>query len=95
MIEVAIIFIIGHDENGLFPNLGILQQNLHRLAHIPRPKPGLTRVIREMRAGHQPRNRRQSAVFNILTELVENTSPFGTFNVAFGTIIIIPIAVSS
>ncbi len=79
MVKVPVIFIIGHDKNGLLPHLGILGEDVHDLRNIPTAIPGRGRMIREVRRSHDPRHGGESAAVYILTELMQDV-PLGNLH---------------
>src|SRR6185503_20236730 len=75
MIKVSIVFIIGKNEDGFFPYLGIFCQNIHHFTDIPGTIPGRRWVIGKVLRCYDPRYCRKLTVLHILAELVKNISP--------------------
>src|SRR5690606_25001181 len=59
MVKVAVILVIVEDEDGLFPNLRILGEDIQDLRHIPSSIPRRARMIGELLWSHHPRYSRK------------------------------------
>src|SRR5690349_16939212 len=74
VIEKTVVLVITQDENGLFPNLRILRENVENFAQVPRAKPRGAGVIRKSAGSDKPGNRGQPIRIDILSELVQHVA---------------------
>src|SRR5262249_23041845 len=72
MIKVSVIFVIGQNKNGLFPDFRVARQYVHCFGDVPCAIPRRARMIGKVLRRDQPGDRRQTAVFYILPKLMED-----------------------
>src|SRR5690606_13538803 len=88
MVEIAVVLVVRQYENRLCPNLGVLREDIHHLAYIPRAKPGRIGVVRKQLRRYQPRYGGQLARGHILAELVQDVA-LGDAHLACGVAILV------
>ena len=74
VIEVTVILVVGHEEDGLFPDLRIAGQNVQHFRDVPRAVPGRRRVVGKCLGTDKPRHRRQAAFGHILAEAMQHVA---------------------
>src|SRR5690349_12949914 len=82
MIEITIIFIIGENKDGLFPDFRIFRQDVHHFTDIPGAIPCRAGMIGKIFGCHQPGYCRQLSLLYIVPELMEYIA-FGNFYFTF------------
>src|ERR1700710_916883 len=74
MVEVSIVLVIGVDEDGLLPDLGIFGEDVDDFRDPPPSEPGCSGMVRELLRWRQPRNGGQLPTLYILAELIKNVA---------------------
>src|SRR5262245_33811316 len=72
MVEVAVVFVVAQDEDGLLPYFGIMREDVQDFGDVPGAVPGCNWMVGKVFGSDDPRHGRQSAGPHILTKLVEH-----------------------
>src|SRR5690606_17062720 len=57
VVKIAVVLIIGHDEEGLLPHLGVLGVRVYGFRYVPRAVPGRCGVVRVSFGWYHPGDR--------------------------------------